>query len=98
MRIDTQASVISRGLLVTGAKQTMEGRRPLSAACRTWSSHIDELIDQHRTAHELDDNQIGEIIRLFYEAQSTSSALHFEEGLAIYETTPVEPVASRTLR
>ena len=98
MRIYAQASVISCGLLVASASQAMEGRPPLSAACRAWNSHIAELIDQHRTAHELDDDQFGEIIRLFYEAQRTCSALRFEEGMAIYEAIPIGPVASRFLR
>ena len=97
-RIYAQVSVISCGLLVTGASQAMEGRLPLSAACRAWNNHIAELIDQHRTAQELDDNQFGEVMRLFYEAQSTCSALRFEEGLAIYEAIPIGPVASRPLR
>jgi hypothetical protein len=97
-RIYAQASVISCGLLVTGVSQAMERPPPLSAACRAWNSHIAELIDQHRTAHELDEEQFGEIIRLFYKAQTTCSALRFEEGLAIYETIPIGPVASRPLR
>jgi hypothetical protein len=98
MWIYAQASVISCGLLVTGASQAMEGRPPLSAACRAWDSHIAELINQHRTAHELDDDQVHEIIRLFYDAGSACSALRFEEGLAIYEAIPIGPVASRLLR
>jgi hypothetical protein len=98
MWIYAQASVISCGLLVTGASQAMEGRPPLSAACRAWNSHIAELIDQHRTAHEVDDDQLGEIMRLFYEAQSTCSAQRFEEALAIYEAIPIGSVASRPLR
>ena len=97
-RILARASVIGCGLLAAGPGPAMEGRPPLSAACQAWNSHIAGLIDQHRTAHELNDDQIGEIIRRFYEAQSTCSALHFEEGLAIYETIPIGPVASRPLR
>jgi hypothetical protein len=93
-----QASIISCGLLVTGPSQALEGRLPLSAACRVWNSHIAELIDQHRTAHELNDDQLSEIIRLFDEAQSACSALRFTEGLAIYEAIPIGSVASRPLR
>ena len=37
-------------------------------------------------------------MRLFYEAQRTCSALRFEEALAIYETIPIGPVASRPVR
>jgi hypothetical protein len=98
MRIYAQATLLSCGLLVTGASHAMEGRPPLSGACRAWNSHIADLIDQHRMAHELDDDRLSEIMRLFYEAQRTCSALRFEEGLAIYEAIPIGPVASRPLR
>jgi hypothetical protein len=83
---------------VASASQATEESPPLSAACRAWNSHIAELIDQHRMAHELNDEQIGEIIRLFYDAQSTCLALRFEEGLAIYEAISLGRVASRFLR
>ena len=93
-----QAFVITCSLLVTDASQAMERRLPLSAACRAWNSHIAELIDQHRTAHEVNDDQFGEIVRLFYEAQRTCSALRFAEVPAIYDTIPIGLVASRPLR
>lgn len=93
-----QVSIISCGLLVTDASQAMERRLPLSAACRAWNSHIAELIDQHRTTHELDDDQLSEIIRLFDEARSACSALRFDEGVAIYEAIPIGSVASSPLR
>jgi len=93
-----QVSIISCELLVTGASQAMEGRLPPSAACQAWNSHIAELIDQHRTAHELDDDQLSEIIRLFDEARSACSALRFVEGLAIYEAIPIGSSAGRPLR
>ena len=92
------ATIIICGLLVVCPSQATEGRPPLSAACRAWNSHIAELIDQHRVARELDDNQIGDIIRRFYEAQHTCSALRFEEGLTLYESIPIGAVASRQLR
>jgi hypothetical protein len=97
-RIYVQATVISCGLLLTCASQAMAERPPLSAACEAWNGHIAALIDQHRIAHELDDDQLGEVIRLFYEAQSTCSALRFDEGLTLYEAIPIGPVASRPLR
>lgn len=96
--ICAQASIISCGLLVAGTSQALEERPSLSAACQAWKSHISDLLDQHRTANELDDAQIGDIIRLFYEAQSICSAQRFEEGLAIYEAIPIGQVASRPLR
>ncbi len=97
-RIYAQAFAISCGLLVTGATHAIEGRPPLSAVCRAWNSHIAELIDQHRTAREVNDDQFGEIMRLFYEAQRICSAERFAEALAIYEAIPIGPVASRPLR
>ena len=93
-----QTCVINCGLLLANPSQAMEGRPPLSSACLAWNSHIAELIDQHRTAHELDDDQFGDIMRLFYEGQRTCSALHFGEGLALYEAIPIGRVASRPLR
>ncbi len=98
MRIYAQASAISCSLLVSGASQAMEGRPPLGAACQAWNGHLSELIDQHRTANEVDDDQFGEIMRLFYEAQRTCSAERFAEALAIYEAIPIGPVAGRPLR
>jgi hypothetical protein len=69
-----------------------------SDACRAWYIHIAEMIDQHRMSNELDDGQFGEIVRLFYEAQSACAAEHFTEGLAIYEVIPVQPVRGKPLR
>ena len=97
-RIYAQTCVISCALLMASPSDATEQRPPLSAACRAWNSHIAELLDRHRTARELDDDQFGEIVRLFYEAQSACSALRFNEGLAIYEAIPIGSVANRPLR
>ena len=98
VRAYAQAIVATWGLLMTCTSQAMAERLPLSAVCRAWDIHIAELIDQHRVAHELDDDQLGDIIQRFYEAQHTCSALRFEEGLALYESIPIGSVASRPLR
>jgi hypothetical protein len=98
MQIYAQASVISYCLLVTCAGQAMEGWPPPSAACRAWNNHIAALIEEYRTAHEQGDDQLYEIIRLFYEAEGACSAQHFEEGLAVYEAIPIGPVSSRPFR
>ena len=76
----------------------MEGRPPLSAACLAWNSHIAALIEEHRTALEMSDDQIYEIIRLFDDAQGACSALRFEEGLALFEVIPIKRITSRPLR
>lgn len=92
------AVTIGCSLLMAGQSQALGERPPPSAACQAWSSHIADLINQHRIVHELDDSQFGEIIRRFYEAQLNCSMLNFEKGLAIYETLPIGPIASRPLR
>jgi len=93
-----QAAVITCGLLAACPSKVMAERLPLSAACRAWNSHIAELIEQHRTARELDDDELGDVIRRFYEAQHTCAALRFKEGLALYESIPIGSVMSRPLR
>lgn len=69
-----------------------------SDACRAWYTHISDLIDQHRQSDEIDDVQFGEVIRLFYEAQAACTAEQFAEGLAVYESIPLEHVKGRLLR
>jgi hypothetical protein len=71
---------------------------PSQRPVKPGTPNIADLVDQHRTARELDDSHLGEIIRLFYEAQSACSALRFKEGLAIYEAIPIGSVANRRLR
>jgi hypothetical protein len=48
-----------------------------SAACHAWGDHIARLIDRHRIACELDDDQPGNVIRRFYEALYSCSAHRF---------------------
>lgn len=98
-----RAPVLAAACLVAGFQapafpSRAESRPSPSAACHAWHGHIADLIDQHRVANEIDENALGDIIRLFYEAQSACWALRFDEGLAIYETIPLGPVASRRLR
>lgn len=73
-------------------------RWSLEEACRVWQSHMADLIDQHRTASEMEDEQFGDVVRRFYEAQTACTAEHFNEGLALYENIPVGPVKGRPLR
>jgi hypothetical protein len=63
-----------------------------------WYAHIADLIDQHRMARELDDDQPSEIIRHFYEAQGACSASRFKVGLIVYETIPIGSVSNCRLR
>lgn len=82
------AEVMSAGMM----------RPSLWQACRAWHLHISDLIDQHRLASEIDDEQLGAVIRQFYEAQSACSAQRFDEALTLYEAIPLSPVRSRLLR
>ncbi|HZH51600.1 MAG TPA: hypothetical protein VEZ16_06930 [Microvirga sp.] len=87
------------GVLVTCcASRADMARPPPIAACRAWNHHFAELIDRHRVAQELDEDRLGEVIRLFYEAQSACSAARFEEGLRIYEAIPLGPIRTRKLQ
>ncbi len=92
------ACAVSCSLSMSQPSYAREARPSLFAACLAWDNHIADLIDQHRRSSEVDDAQLGEIIRLFYEAKSACSALRFEEGMAIYETIPIGAVRNRKLR
>src|SRR4051812_5664107 len=91
VRIYAEVSVIACSLGISGVSQAMESHPPLSAACLAWYSHITNLIDEHRVAQELADDQLSEIIRLFNDARFACTALRFAEGLAIYDDIPLGP-------
>ena len=102
-RACTQLCVAGTFLVVSlpGQADVMPGRAPRligSDACQAWYTHISDLIDQHRQSNEIDDVQFGEIIRLFYEAQAACTAEQFADGLAVYESIPLEHVKGRLLR
>src|SRR3712207_669823 len=67
-------------------------------ACRAWRSHIGDLIDRHRIAHEIDDEELWSIIWRFHEAQTDCSAQRFEEAFRNYETIPIRQVRQGPLR
>lgn len=102
-RAHTYACVTSMFIAVSLPCQAdvLPSRAPrplLPEACRAWYIHISYLINEHRKSDELDDVQLGEIIRQFYEAQSACTAERFTEGLAIYEAIPVGHVKGKPLR
>jgi hypothetical protein len=50
----------------TGFGMSMEFERPPpSNACRAWREHISDLIDQHRTAHDIDDDALLDFVLQF---------------------------------
>jgi hypothetical protein len=79
--------------------QVTQAQRPSQwDACRAWHIHVADLIDQHRISNDLDEAKLYEDIRLFYDAQSACAAQRFDEGLLLYETIPIGPVAYPELR
>jgi hypothetical protein len=73
-------------------------RPPLSAACRAWDMHIDNLIDEHRLTGEISEPDFFEVIRLFYAARSACLFGSFKEGLALYDSIPIGRPKYRPLR
>jgi len=49
-------------------------RPHLSAACHAWGKHIEELIEQHRFARELTDEETDKATTLFYVAKAYCSS------------------------
>ena len=78
--------------------QVGSGRPSPWAACGAWREHISDLVDQHRTAHEMDDEDLGEVERLFYAAQSACSGGNFSEAFDLYDSLPLGRVTAREIR
>jgi hypothetical protein len=64
---------------------SMEFERPSpSDACRAWREHVGDLIDQHRTAHDIDDDALLEFVQQFNAARDACFIGSFELGLRMY--------------
>jgi hypothetical protein len=68
------------------------------AACRAWKIHIADLIEQHRIINDLEEANLYDIIRQFYDAESSCAQQRFEDGLLLYETIPIGHVSHPELR
>ena len=73
------------------AREVPERPSP-AAACRAWSEHFGDLIEQHRMAHELDDATIASVTEQFGTARAACYYGDFKNGLRLYETIPLGPV------
>jgi hypothetical protein len=62
------------------------------AACNAWRVHIGDLLDQHRIAHEMDDDALSEIVRQFISARNACIPGRYEVGLRMYEAIPLRRV------
>jgi hypothetical protein len=72
-------------------------RPHLSAACQACGRHVGELIEQHRSAHELTDEEIDRATTLLYVAQSYCSLGKLLEGLTTFESISLERPKNRPL-
>jgi hypothetical protein len=70
----------------------------LAAACNAWREHISDLIDQHRIAHEIDDDALFAFILQFIAARDACSLGGYETGLRKYEGIQLGRVQQRPLQ
>jgi hypothetical protein len=76
----------------------LSARPWIGAACAAWHDHFADLIDQHRIAHEINDDALYEVVRQFIAARDACFAGSHETGLRIYEVIPLSPVQQRLLK
>lgn len=73
-------------------------RPSIGAACSAWRDHFADLIDQHRIAHEIDDDALFEIVLQFMSARDACSAGSHESGLRMYEAILLGRVQQRPMK
>ena len=66
-----------------------------AAACFAWSEHIGALIDEHRVAHELDDEALWSAITQYGSARTACSLGDFTTGIRLYETISIGRVRAQ---
>jgi hypothetical protein len=54
-------------------------------ACNAWREHISDLIEQHRTAGEMDEKALFSFVRQFIAARDACRPGRYEIGLRLYE-------------
>ena len=64
---------------------------PLSAACSAFKDHVGGLLNEHRFARKIDDDEFGTLISQFYDAQSACDTGRITEGLDLYGRIAVRP-------
>lgn len=97
----TTASVFTIGsVLVTSTTASELGLRAtprtvhsqVVAACQAWGAHVRELIDQHRDAGDLAEEDLHTSVTLLYAAEAYCSLGYVLESLEIYERISLERV------
>ena len=62
----------------------LPARPSLPAACAAWREHISGLLDQHRIAHDIDDDALYDFVLQFIDARDACSLGSYEIGLRMY--------------
>jgi hypothetical protein len=71
----------------------------LLAACTAWREHFTDLIDQHRIAHEMnEDAQLDFVLQFIAARDACSSRGGYEIGLRMYEAILLGPVQQRPMK
>ncbi len=84
---------------VDALAQPHERARPSDwAACRAWDSHMNDLLDQHRTAGDLSDEEFGTAVHLIYEARHACGVGRFSEAFDTYSRVPLGRARRLALR
>jgi hypothetical protein len=74
-------------------------RLSLWAACTAWREHFTDLIDQHRIAHEMNEDALFDFVLQFIAARDAcSSRRGYEIGLRMYEAILLGPVQQRPMK
>jgi hypothetical protein len=86
--------------VMANAAQTAQwpARPPLSAACEAWDFHIQDLLDQHRWAHEISDEEFGTALSLFYAAQAHCALGDEDPAFEMYGRVPLGRPTNRALQ
>jgi hypothetical protein len=70
-------------------------RPTMLAACQAWARHLEELIDQHRWAGEMTDEELNKATDQFYAAKSFCSMGKLLESLAMFERISIGSVKEK---
>ena len=73
-------------------------RLSLWAACAAWREHVSDLLDQHRIAHEIDEEAFHEVLLQFTAARDACSAGSHASGLRMYEAILLGRVQQRPMK
>jgi hypothetical protein len=65
-------------------------RPPPEQACRAWEDHIGILIEEHRRADRLSDEEFGRVLADYSDARSSCRAGSFDAAFTIYDRIPLE--------